>query len=342
MNMKNKVIFGVLVVIVIALGGFVSIKNINSNSNLASVIGANQNTDTIKIKVADLPVVHALPLYVAMEKGYFEEVGLDMEHVKLDSPNVIIDALLSGQVDMTSPSGAMGIAGIASFRQPGVLEIYASTGGDENQRSESLMTTQEGDINSFADLKGKKMGILPGIQWRTISKHLLSAHGLEADKDVMLVELAPGLQVGALASSQIDVLLAIEPMTTIAEKAGMKEVVKSPNLEAIANPFYPGAGVVRTDFANENPEAVEKFMDVIEKAIEDIKQDPDEARTYLSGYTPLDDELIKIAPIMLTKLYKEFTEEDLVAIEKFHQVFTTHGVIKGEIDTRGIIYRSRK
>lgn len=340
--MKNKTIFGVLAVATIVLIGFISFKNIQVDSNLVSVVGINQNVDIVKIKVADLPVVHALPLYVAIEKGYFEEVGLDIEYIKLGSPNLIIDALLSGQVDMTSPSGAMGIAGLANFRQPGTLEIYAATGGNENQRSESLMVTQENKIDSFADLRGKKMGILPGIQWRTISRHLLSTHNLEADKDVVLVELPPGLQVGSLVSGHVDALLAIEPMTTIAEKANLKEVVRSPNIEAIANPFYPGAGIVRTDFANSNPEAVEKFIGVIERALEDIEKNPDEAREHLSGYTPLDDDLIEIAPIMLVKLYKDFTEQDLRAIEDFHQIFTTYDVIDGEINTREMIYKPRK
>jgi NitT/TauT family transport system substrate-binding protein len=328
--MKNKIILGLLI-----LGVFIAVAFIGNK-------GTNgENDNLVKVRVADLPVVHALPLYVAMEKGYFEEAGIEIEYIKLNSPNLIIDAILSGQADMTSPSGAMGIAGLASFRQPDFLEIYAATGGDSSQRNEGLLVTPESTIKSFADLNGKKMGILPGIQWITISKHLLSTHDLVVGEDVILVELAPSLQVGALISGQIDALLAIEPMTTIAEKQGMVEIVKAPNLEAISNPFYPGAGVVRSEFANENPKVVDSFIEVIERALDDIENDPEGSRKYLSGYTPLSDELIPNAPIMVTKLSKDFIEEDVLAIETFHNIFTDYEVIDGQIDTRGIIYKSR-
>lgn len=326
--MKNKIIVGLLVLIVGVTAIFIGTQNQSDNG-------------LTKVKVADLPVVHALPFYVAMEKGYFEDVGIEIEYIKLNSPNLIIDAILSGQADMTSPSGAMGIAGLASFREPNSIEIYAATGGDDYQRNEGLLVVPESDIQGFSDLKGKKVGILPGIQWITISQHLLSTYDLEAGKDVVLVELAPSLQVGALMSGQIDALLAIEPMTTIAEKQGMKEIVKAPNLKAISNPFYPGAGVVRSAFADEYPEVVDRFIEVIERALGDIEEDPAASRQYLSGYTPLSDELIPSAPIMVTKLSKDFTEEDLIAIEDFYSIFTDYGVIDGRIDARGIIYKSR-
>ena len=39
-------------------------------------------------------------------------------------------------------------------------------------------------IKAFADLKGKTLGHVPGIQWRTISRHMVRAAGLDPDKDV--------------------------------------------------------------------------------------------------------------------------------------------------------------
>ena len=337
--MNKKIIIRVLLAVVVLSLVLIGIKN-NQASNPASVITANQEINNTKIKVADLPVTDGLPLYVAIERGYFEEVGLEVEYLKLDSPNIIIDALISGNVDMTSPSGAMGISGIANFRQPGTLEIYAAAGGDGAHRNTSLVTSSDSGIKSFEDMGDKKLGILPGIQWRTIAKHLLEFNGLDVD-DVVLVELAPGLQVSTLASGQIDALLSIEPIATVAEKNGLKEAVSDPAFDAIANPFYPGAGIVRSDFTDENPEAVEKFIVAIDRAIDYVNNNPVEAKKYLVKYTPLDDELASIAPLPLVKLYKDFSEEDIKAIEDFHQIFTTHEVIDGEIDTRGMIYKPR-
>ncbi len=71
------------------------------------------------IKIANLPIVQGLPIYLAIEKGYFSDAGINVELVKFQSPNQIIDALLTNQVDLVSPSGAMGIIGIANTNNPG-------------------------------------------------------------------------------------------------------------------------------------------------------------------------------------------------------------------------------
>ncbi|MAG12335.1 hypothetical protein CL630_00805 [bacterium] len=340
--MKNKYILSILAIVVITIFSIIATNLSKPDNQEASIIGTSGQKIT-KIRVVDLPVVAALPFYIALEKGYFKDAGLDIEYTKLNSPNLIIDALLSEQADITSTSGAMGIAGLASFRKPGSIEIYAASGAREDGifRTESLMVKKNSEINSFADMKGKKMGILPGIQWITISTHLLSSHNLKVGIDVEIIELAPGLQVSALVNGQIDALLAIEPMAYIAKTQGMREAVSRPNLTAISNPFYPGAGIVRSKFADEHPEAVNAFIDAIGRAIDDTENDIDSSLQFLSGYTPLDDTLISNAPLYLVKIYKDFTEEDIQAIETFHQIFTTHGVVDGKIDSRGIIYKSR-
>ncbi|HIH47711.1 TPA: ABC transporter substrate-binding protein, partial [Candidatus Woesearchaeota archaeon] len=125
------------------------------------------------IRIGDLPVVHGLPLYVALEKGYFEQEGLQVERVRFDAPNQIIDALLQDKIDLGSPSLALGITGIANSKNPGKLKIYAVSGGSDANPNENLLVPLDSTINSIEDLKGKKLGILGGtIQWRTITREL--------------------------------------------------------------------------------------------------------------------------------------------------------------------------
>ena len=86
------------------------------------------------------------------------------------------------------------------------------------------------------------------------------------DKDVIIVELAPALQVQALASKQIDALLALEPMSTVAKKKGAgKVIVEAPVEKVIANPFYGGAGVITTKFVHDYPKTAEKVSESSKK-----------------------------------------------------------------------------
>lgn len=299
----------------------------------------NDQAETTKVRIADLPVVQALPLYLAMEKGYFEEAGIEVEYVRLNSPNLIIDALLSKKVDMTSPSGALGITGIASLKKPGALKIYAASGGDKIIANDSILVGIDSEIQSISELKGKSLGILPGIQWRTVAKHILSKNNLVAGEDVTIVELAPALQAPALQSKQIDALLAIEPMPTIVKEKGIgKEIVHAPTAQYVADPFYGGAGVIRTEFVEKNPELAAKIMDILKKSIEEIRKNPDSAKQYLKGYTPLDENLISKAPVLLFKMYDELTEKDMRAIQDFYDIFSAHKVIDGKINAKDLIY----
>lgn len=304
--------------------------------------GPPQKTETnkmLKVKIADLPVVHGLPLYLALEKGYFTEVGIDVERVKFEAPNQLIDAILSGQVDFTSPSGAMGITGIADFKNPGKIKIYAAAGGDLVVSNDSLLVPMDSQISVVEELAGKKLGVLPGIQWRTIATQLLANHGLIAGGDVVLVELAPGLQAPALASGEIDALLATEPMPTIVREKGIgKEIIHAAAAQEIASPFYGGGGAVSVKFATEYPEETAKIFAVFERAINEIRADPVAARQYFKGYTPLDDVLIAQAPILNFKMFHELKEIDLDAIQAFYDIFTAQGVVDGSMDIRSLLY----
>ncbi len=292
-----------------------------------------------KVKIAYLPNIHALPFYLALEKGYFKAEGLEIEPVKFEAPNQIIDALLSDQVGFAAPGAAAGITAVSQSKKPGTIKIYGVQGGTKMLRNEAFVVKKGSDITSFKDLKGKKLGILPGIQWQTIARDILMKNGLTSGTDVTVVDLAIPLQVPALASGQVDALLAIEPSPTIAVAKDIGQIVmQSPTIEFIADPFYAGVGDVTTKFATENPELTAKILRVFEKANAEVVANPDAARPYLKGYTALDDSLINVVPLLQYKMYQQIDDKDIAALQAFFDIFSTYGVIEGKVDARSLIY----
>lgn len=328
-----KKIFWIIGIIII----FVTVSLTVSNSIIGFTV---RDREAVKVRMGNLPVINGLPLYYALEKGYFKEAGIELELTKFESPNQIIDALLQDRIDFSSTSGAMGITGVADYKNPGKLKIYAATGGSIETPNEILLIPVDSNLTSIQDLRGKKLGILGGtIQWRTITRHVLAENGMDMDKDVTIVELAPSFQIQALASKQINALLALEPIpTVIKEKNIGKELIRGPAELTIANPLYVGAGIVRVGFAQENPETTQKVLEIFRKAIKDINEDPDSARQYLKGYTPLDDSTISKAPLPLMKMCEDLTKNDAEAIEKFYDIFTLYKVVDGDIDFRNLAF----
>ena len=328
MNKTTKIISSIILVVAVVGIGFWLSKDFTK-----------PKLEITKVKIANLSIVQGLPLYLAIEKGYFKEAGLDVEMIKFEAPNQIVDAVLNGQVDFTSPSGAMGILGIADFKNPGKLKIYAAAGGDDVIQNDAILVKSNSTIQGIEELKGKKMGILPGIQWRTIAQHILAQNNLATDKDVTLVELAVGLQGPALASGDIDALLGVEPTPTIIKAKGIgKEFITMVTAKYVANPFYGGAGAVRAEFAAQNPNTTKKVLSIFQRAINEINENPNVARQYLKGNTPLDDSAIAQVPISRFKMYNDLTQNDINAIQKFYDIFSTYKVIDGKMDFKNLIY----
>ncbi|MES2623382.1 MAG: ABC transporter substrate-binding protein [Patescibacteria group bacterium] len=296
--------------------------------------------ETTKVRIAYLPLVHGSPLYLAEEKGYFKEAGLEVELIPFQSPSQIIDALLQGQVDFTSPGGATGIVAIADFKNPNKLKIYSLSGGDDVIQNDSILVKSASTIKTIADLKGKKLGILTGsIQWQTVAKYFLAQNNLIAGKDVVLVDLPINLQTQALASGQVDALIAIEPIPTVIKKNNIGvELVDHFTTKYVSNPFYGGAGILRIEFAEKNPKTTEKVLHVFDRAIEEINADTNVARPYLKKYLSIDDGIIAQVPISRFRMYDKLTDQDINGAQKFMDLFTTYKVIDGKIDFKNLLY----
>jgi NitT/TauT family transport system substrate-binding protein len=306
---------------------------------LVSACSPQATTERQSLKLAYLPVVHGLPLYVAQERGYFAEEGLQVELVKFEAPNQLIDAVLTGQVPMSGPGAAAGITAVSQAKNPGSLWVYGLSGAssmDQGTRTEALLVGNDSDVQTVTDLRGRSLGVLPGIQWRTIAQHFLAQHGLSVVAgDVTLVELAVPLQAQALATGQVDALLAIEPVPTVVTQKGMgRIVVESPMLTDVADPFYPGAGVINASFAAEQPETVAKVQRAIRRAMADIVRDPASTRTALVGYTPLDADLASVVPLLTWKMHDELTPADRAGYQAFVDIFVAAGVIAAPLDVQ--------
>lgn len=290
------------------------------------------------VRIGYLPVVHALPLFMAVEKGYFKEANIDVTLAKFEAPNQIIDALLSNNIDMAM-AAATGITAVADSKKPGSLKIFAIQGGDDDHVADALLVSKDSTAHSIEDLRGKKVGVLPGIQWRTLSRNIFAQYELDIDKDIALVELAVPLQAQALATKQIDALLTIEPVITIANSMGVsRTLVQSPNLTAVSNPFYAGVGNVSTEFIRTQPELFKDIMSIMNKATAEVDRDTVVARQYLVNYTPLSLDLAKIVSLPIYKMYTAMNEPDRMAVQKFIDVFIKYKVIETPMSATDLIY----
>ncbi len=237
------------------------------------------------VHVAYLPSYHSLPLFIALEKGYFEEAGFSVEVSRIETPKDIIDGLVSGRIDAGPQSVAAGIVTVVEAQNPSALKVYSLACESKGSLSSEVLVPVDSPVQSIADLRGKKIGHIPGVQWQSMTKMTLIKNGIDPS-EVSLVELPFSSQLPALASHSIDALFTLEPTGSIGERSNAAKIlVVSPFTEHVVDPWCGGAGVLSAKFATRDPVTAQKFVAVMNRA--GAEADNPAYRQYLVKYLDL-------------------------------------------------------
>lgn len=280
------------------------------------------------VTTAWLPIMQTTAYFAALEDKLFEAQCITIVSNRMESPNQIIDALIAGRADFGPPGTAAGIAALAEAKFPGSLKVFGLQGGGVKSGfiNDGLIVNPDSTITSFADPKGKTLGHVPGIQWRTISRRMIQAAGLDPDRDVRLVELAVPLQVQAVVGGTVDAVLALEPVGSIAVASGLaKRAMTNPVSQVIADPFYSGAAVMTARFLAERPEVVARVVKVIDEATRRVNADFDKYRAILPRYTPIRaDQVTSVAQPLL----RGFSDLDATDIHSYQALLDMFAAAK--------------
>lgn len=155
----------------------------SSSSADSSAADGASDSGTTHLRLIYSPSLCAAPMYIAIENGYFEDEGLDVEQVTVDAAHVS-EAIGADQVDV-----GMGLIGKLLQPLENGLPIKFTTG--LHTGCTKLLVPGDSDIKSITDLKGKKIGV-PGLAdaATVVSKRSLSAAGIGVTEQNMEVEFS--------------------------------------------------------------------------------------------------------------------------------------------------------
>jgi len=290
-----------------------------------------------KVVAVWLPIMQTTAYYVALEEGLFAKACIEIASNKLEAPNQIIDALVGSRADFGPPGAAAGIAMLAESKFPGTFKVFGLQGGGIKVGliNDGLIVKPDSAIKTFADLKGKKLGHIPGIQWRTISRYMVRSAGLDPDKDVTLVDLAVGMQVPAVVGGSVDATLSLEPVGSIAVASGQaKRAMTNPVAQFIADPFYSGVALLTTKFLKERPQVAKKVVEAIDEATRLANADFDKYKRIIPKYTPIRAEQLDLLAKPYLRPFGELNDTDLNSYQALVDVFQKEGVLQSKIDVR--------
>ena len=159
-----------------------------------------------KIRIGFWPVASGLPFFVALEKGYFKEAGLDVEGLKFASAQQVMEAMLAGRAEGSSNGTASAVLAIGEIAQPGLFKIICTNPTNAKYVLDEFIVPKDSPVKALADLKGKRVASGPGIQNVTLAKVMLERAGAGA---MSVIELPIAQHVASVAAGQVDAVYTL-------------------------------------------------------------------------------------------------------------------------------------
>ena len=218
-----------------------------------------------KVSLGMLRLTSSAPLFIAMDKGFFAEEGIEIEPQWFDAAHPIAVSTASSKVDVGATGITASLYNMAANGQK--LGIVADKGREQKGYfSSALLVTTDNynaGVKSLKDLKGKRIGITQkGSTFHYMLGRMLETQGMSLN-DVEIVPLSKlSAVMAALESKQIDGCILNEPNITKVQKAGYGKLVVQVG-DVI--PYQTSAIFYSPDFMK-NKDAAVRFMRAYNKA----------------------------------------------------------------------------
>lgn len=294
-----------------------------------------------KISIGYWPIASGLPFYVALEKGYFKEVGLNVEGVKFANPSQVVEAMIAGRIQGSANGTASAALALGEIASPGLFQIICSNPSNQKFVLDEFLVPIKSTAKSIRDLKGAKIACGPGIQNVTLTKIILEKNGLG---DIQPIELPVGQHVAAIAAGQIDAVYTLEPTGTIGRVKGETRILETGVISkyVLGNadaPWFGGSASLTNTLIKARPADVKKYVQAYAKGVDFVRKNPEESRKSLDGFTAIDETIVKEVPLANFVMFNEFKPSDIDFFQKFFDVFTERKIFTKKVDVKSLLYK---
>lgn len=241
-------------------------------------------------------VAHSIfyaPMYVAFEKGYFKEEGLDVKLVNGLGADKTMTAVLSGNCDI----GFMGAEASIYVYNEGEKD-YVVNFAQLTQRAGNFLVSRDANEQfTWKNIKGKTIiGGRAGGMPEMVFEYILKKQGMDPKSDLTIIQnIDFGLTAQAFTSGQGDYTIEFEPAATALEQEGVGKVVASLGVESGKVPYT--AFSAKKSYIDKNPKVIQGFTNAIQKGM-----------NYVANHTP--EEIAKV----IQPQFKETNSDTLVKI----------------------------
>ena len=278
------------------------------------------------VNIAIQPSAAFVPLYYAKESGWIEEAlseyGVEVVWNEFESGPPMNESLASGSSDI----GVVGDVPIVS----------AVAAGQENQMialtcdaplSYNLLVSPDSEIESVADLKGKKVATVVGSTAHNLVDKLLKSADLTM-ADIELINISAGDVETVLVNGEVDAAAIWEPTVTRLEDKGTAKIIATGEDCGLLG---VNGMVARKAFVDENPLIARIVVEQFQKGIEALEEPDEEIWAKVAEDLTLDaEQLNKVSSKFDYKV--EVAQEDIDGLNDTIEFLVSIGVLTEAFD----------
>lgn len=244
----------------------------------------------VKVRMAILPILDNLPMYVAQQQGIFEKHNVIVELIPVGSAAERDQVIVAGQADGMINETISTL--LYNKDQPQVQIVRFARTATSTASQYSVLASAKSGIETVKDLSGVEIGVSQGTIIEYITNRLLEAEGLSGNeiKTIAVPKIAD--RMALLASGELKAATLPDPLSTLAIQQGAKVVIDDTSHPEYGYSTY----AFLIPFIEKNPDAVRGFLAAIDEAINLINANPTKFNNLLSEQ--------KLVPEPLLESYK--------------------------------------
>ncbi len=223
--------------------------------------------EPVTIRIGVLPILDALPMYVADEQGYFEEEGISVEFIPVSSAAERDQLMQAGQID--AMINEMISTMFYNENEAQIVVVRFARVPTAAYPQFRILAAETSGVLSVDDLKGVEIGISEGTIIEYTTERMLQAEGFSPGEiRTVAVPRIPD-RLALLQSGELPAANLPDPLASLAIQGGARVILDDTRHLQFSHSVISFSA----RFVEQNGEAVRAFLAAVEQAVGDINAD---------------------------------------------------------------------
>jgi NitT/TauT family transport system substrate-binding protein len=283
----------------------------------------------VTLKIGQIPTIDGLPFWVADQKGYYKAEGVNVELTTFKSAQERDTAISSGAIDGMLADMVSSSILLSSGTKVQITSL--ALGATKQEGPIAIVAAPNSGLTDIAQLKGKELGLSTNSFMQFVADKLLAEKGIKPSEVTYSNLPSIPVRFEALMSGKLTAAVLPDPLLSLAISKGAKVLVTdvdaSVNLSQSVIPFTQKA-------ITEKGDAITRFFKAYNRAVADIKADPNSFKDVLVKQANLPQEIVSSYQVVPFSPAQTPKQED---VERVLQWLNEKQILKTKVTYQDLV-----